>query len=55
MANLQAIQDGDEIPLGYMVQPHVEAETAFVLEKDLAGQIASSANALADHGVHLDR
>ena len=30
MANLQAIQDGDEIPLGSMVQPHVEAETAFV-------------------------
>ena len=30
MANLQAIQDGDEVPLGYMVQPHVEAETALV-------------------------
>jgi 2-keto-4-pentenoate hydratase len=37
MANPQLIEDGDEIPLGSMIQSHVEAETAFVLEKDLAG------------------
>jgi hypothetical protein len=47
MANPQLIDDGDEIPPGFMVQPHVEAETAFVLEKDLAGPSVTSANALA--------
>jgi 2-keto-4-pentenoate hydratase len=47
MANPQVIEDGDEIPLGSTVQPHVEAETAFVLEKDLAGPSVTSANALA--------
>jgi 2-keto-4-pentenoate hydratase len=30
-----------------MVQPHVEAETVFVLEKDLAGPSVTSADALA--------
>jgi hypothetical protein len=31
MANPQLIENGDEIPLGSMVQPHVEAKTAFIL------------------------
>jgi 2-keto-4-pentenoate hydratase len=37
MANPQLIEDCDEFPLGSMVQSRVEAETAFVLEKDFAG------------------
>jgi 2-keto-4-pentenoate hydratase len=41
------VEDGDEIPLGTMVQPRVEAEMAFVLEEDLAGPGVTTANALA--------
>jgi len=41
------VEDGDEIPLGEMVQPRVEAEMAFVLETDLVGPGVTTANALA--------
>lgn len=41
------VEDGDEIELGSMVQPRVEAEMAFVLERDLAGPGVTTANALA--------
>jgi 2-keto-4-pentenoate hydratase len=41
------VEDGDEIPLETMVQPRVEAEMAFVLDRDLAGPGVTTANALA--------
>lgn len=41
------IEDGDEIPLGSLVQPRVEAELAFVMERDLSGPGVTTANALA--------
>jgi len=41
------IEDGDEIDLGTMLQPRIEAELAFVMETDLAGPGVTTANALA--------
>ena len=40
------VEDGDEIPLGTLVQPRVEAELAFVLAHDLAGPGVTTARAL---------
>lgn len=41
------VEDGDEVPLSEMLQPRIEAELAFVLERDLAGPGVTTANALA--------
>ena len=40
------IEDGDLIPLERLVQPRVEAELAFVMERDLAGPGVTTAVAL---------
>lgn len=44
------VEDGDDIALGEMVQPRVEAEMAFVLDRELAGPGVTTANALAAIG-----
>jgi 2-keto-4-pentenoate hydratase len=41
------VEDGDEIDLGRLLQPRVEAEVAFVLERDLEGPGITAAGALA--------
>ena len=41
------VEDGDPIPMARLVQPRVEAELAFVMERDLAGPGVSTATALA--------
>jgi 2-keto-4-pentenoate hydratase len=41
------VEDGDEIPMGELLQPRVEAEMAFVMGKDLAGPGVTTSNALA--------
>jgi 2-keto-4-pentenoate hydratase len=41
------IEDGDLIDLGTLLQPRVEAELAFVMERDLTGPGVTTANALA--------
>jgi len=41
------VEDGDEIPIGSMLQPRIEAELAFIMETDLAGPGVTTANALA--------
>jgi 2-oxopent-4-enoate hydratase len=41
------VEDGEEIPLSRLVQPRVEAELAFVMERDLAGPGVTTAHALA--------
>jgi 2-oxopent-4-enoate hydratase len=41
------VEDGDLIALSRLVQPRVEAELAFVLERDLAGPGVTTAGALA--------
>lgn len=41
------VEDGDEVDLGRLVQPRVEAEMAFVMGRDLAGPGVSTATALA--------
>lgn len=41
------VEDGDEIPLSRLLQPRVEAEPAFVLERDLAGPGVTAGTALA--------
>jgi 2-oxopent-4-enoate hydratase len=41
------VEDGDEIALSRLVQPRVEAELAFVMERELAGPGVTTANALA--------
>jgi 2-oxopent-4-enoate hydratase len=40
------VEDGDEIPLGSLLQPRVEAELAFVMARDLAGPGVTTATAL---------
>jgi 2-keto-4-pentenoate hydratase len=40
------IEDGDAIPLSRLLQPRVEAEMAFVMERDLAGPGVTAATAL---------
>ena len=40
------VEDGDEIPLGSLLQPRVEAELAFVMDQDLAGPGVTTARAL---------
>jgi 2-oxopent-4-enoate hydratase len=40
------VEDGDLIPMARLVQPRVEAELAFVMERDLAGPGVSTATAL---------
>ena len=40
------VEDGDLIPMSRLVQPRVEAELAFVMERDLAGPGVSTATAL---------
>jgi 2-keto-4-pentenoate hydratase len=44
------VEDGDEIALGTMLQPRVEAEMAFVMARDLAGPGVTVAHALAAVG-----
>lgn len=44
------VEDGDAIDLGSMVQPRVEAEMAFVMERDLGGPGVSTADALSAIG-----
>ena len=39
--------NGDEIPLGQMIQPRAEGEIAFVLKKDLSGPGVTNADVLA--------
>jgi 2-keto-4-pentenoate hydratase len=41
------VEDGDLVDLGRLVQPRVEAELAFVMERDLAGPGVTTAGALA--------
>jgi len=41
------VEDGDEIALSRLVQPRVEAEMAFVMERELVGPGVTTANALA--------
>lgn len=41
------VEDGDLIDLGRLVQPRVEAEMAFVMDRDLAGPGVTVATALA--------
>lgn len=41
------VEDGDLIELGRLVQPRVEAELAFVMERDLTGPGVTTAGALA--------
>jgi 2-oxopent-4-enoate hydratase len=41
------VEDGDEIPLDSLLQPRVEAELAFVMDRDLAGPGVTTAKALA--------
>ena len=41
-----AVEDGDEIPLSRLLQPRVEAELAFVMERELAGPGVTTATAL---------
>ena len=40
------VEDGDEIDLGRLVQPRVEAEMAFVMDRDLVGPGITAATAL---------
>lgn len=40
------VEDGDEIPLSSLLQPRVEAELAFVMDRDLAGPGVTTAKAL---------
>jgi 2-keto-4-pentenoate hydratase len=40
------VEDGDEIDLGSLLQPRVEAELAFVMAEDLAGPGVTTARAL---------
>jgi 2-keto-4-pentenoate hydratase len=40
------VEDGDEIDLGSLLQPRVEAELAFVMARDLAGPGVTTAGAL---------
>lgn len=44
------VEDGDRVPMARLVQPRVEAELAFVMERDLAGPGVSTATALAAIG-----
>jgi 2-oxopent-4-enoate hydratase len=41
-----AVEDGDQIDLGTLLQPRVEAELAFVMERDLVGPGVTTAKAL---------
>lgn len=41
------VEEGDLIPIGKLVQPRVEAELAFVMERDLRGPGVTTAGALA--------
>jgi len=40
------VEDGDEVDLGGLLQPRVEAELAFVMEQDLTGPGVTAARAL---------
>ena len=40
------VEDGDPVPMSRLVQPRVEAELAFVMERDLAGPGVTAATAL---------
>jgi 2-keto-4-pentenoate hydratase len=41
------VEDGDEVPLSRLLQPRVEAELAFVMERDLVGPGVTTGTALA--------
>lgn len=41
------VEDGDLVPMSRLVQPRVEAELAFVMERELAGPGVNTATALA--------
>jgi 2-keto-4-pentenoate hydratase len=40
------VEDGDEIAMGRLLQPRIEAELAFIMEQDLAGPGVTAARAL---------
>jgi len=40
------VEEGDEVPLDTMIQPRVEAEMAFFLDRDLVGPGVTTADAL---------
>jgi 2-keto-4-pentenoate hydratase len=44
------VEDGDVIDIDTLLQPRVEAELAFVMERDLVGPGVTTANALASIG-----
>lgn len=44
------VEDGDEVPLERLLQPRVEAEVAFLLERDLVGPGVTTSKALAAIG-----
>ncbi|WP_245585585.1 2-keto-4-pentenoate hydratase [Pseudonocardia asaccharolytica] len=46
LTDAMVVEDGDLIPIARLVQPRVEAELAFVMERDLAGPGVTAANAL---------
>jgi 2-keto-4-pentenoate hydratase len=46
LTDMMIVEDGDLIALPRLVQPRVEAELAFVMERDLAGPGVSTARAL---------
>jgi len=41
------VEDGDEVPMSRLVQPRVEAEMAFVMDRDLEGPGVTTGTALA--------
>ncbi len=44
------VEDGDEVPLERLLQPRVEAEMAFILERDLVGPGVTTSTAMAAIG-----
>jgi 2-keto-4-pentenoate hydratase len=40
------VEDGDEVPIDRLIQPRIEAELAFIMERDLAGPGVTAARAL---------
>jgi 2-keto-4-pentenoate hydratase len=46
LLDTMVVEDGDEIDMGRLLQPRIEAELAFVMEHDLAGPGVTAARAL---------
>jgi len=47
LLNDMFVEEGDEVPLASMLQPRVEAEMAFILDRDLTGPGVTTATALS--------